>query len=811
MTDRELEGRLRAWYADEVGESETAPDDLRQIVATIPATTPAPLRPRDRRRGFTLLAVAAVLVVGGVLAAGSGFMRPAPKVTPAPNVAVVPTGSPAFDTPLPTSNLRPGSSIAFIRTVEKARDCLGSRTSCPTARLWIVGSDGRGAHELFPDGVTFQGDLTWTPDGTRLLYSDDDKYYMTDSNGSDPQPVDTGCADPCVRDSQFEFSNDGTKLVFIRESNGADGYAAPAVIATMDLATGRVVELRSSGWEGTAAPDWSPDGSRVLFFRYGEGDSNGPVAPRLSAVWLVDANGQNLQQVSPTDLAAEYPEWSPDGARILFESPDGDKRDLYTIRPDGTDVRRLTTDGVSASASWVADGRILFARGSSTPGSGGSVSWWTMDADGANAASLVPGDVVGAAQDDFRWNRPTWQPLGGAAIVPPPWTPATGVAVGPPAPTPQPTPTPSLSPGFAWTGSTTTGLGDQFGQSATLLADGRVLIAGGCGTASEVYDPATGVFTPTGSMAVARGASTVTLLPDGRVLVAGGYNCAAAGEDGMWASAELYDPLTGTFSPTGSMKAPRSQHTATLLADGRVLITGGLSGSSPPTGGGITLASYRTAATDDFLKTAEVYDPTTGKFSKTDSMSTPHRGHTATLLADGRVLVVGNGGETSAAGTAADVYDPATGTFSRTGSMKSGRWLHTATLLADGRLLILGGRTPKDSVRASAELYDPGSGRFTSAGSMGDGRQQHTATLLPDGRVFIAGGYWSDGQKWRVLSATEMYDPATGTFSPAGSMGAPRESHHAILLNDGRVLLVGGEDIGNSGGTGVTSAVLYQP
>ena len=252
---------------------------------------------------------------------------------------------------------------------------------------------------------------------------------------------------------------------------------------------------------------------------------------------------------------------------------------------------------------------------------------------------------------------------------------------------------PSLSPGFTWTGSQATNEGGPLGQSATLLADGRVLLAGGCGTAAEVYDPATGTFAPTGSMTASRGGTSATLLPDGHVLFAGGYNCAAAGEDGIWASAELYDPATGAFSPTGSMAAPRSQHTATLLADGRVLMAGGLSGSSPPAAGGVTLASYRTAATDAFLASAEIYDPTTGTFSRTDSMSTPHRGHTATLLRDGRVLIVGNGGETSAAGTAADVYDPKTGRFSRTGSMKFGRWLHTATLLADGRLLILGGRT----------------------------------------------------------------------------------------------------------------------
>ena len=141
--------------------------------------------------------------------------------------------------------------------------------------------------------------------------------------------------------------------------------------------------------------------------------------------------------------------------------------------------------------------------------------------------------------------------------------------------------------------------------------------------------------------------------------------------------------------------------------------------------------------------------------------------------------------------------------------MKTGRWLHTATLLQDGRVLVTGGRSPQDSVYKSAETYDPATGRFSSAGSMGDGRQQQTATLLADGRVFVAGGFWSDGQKYRALSSTEMFDPAAGKFSSAGSMGAPRYGHTATLLNDGRVLIAGGG--GNSGGVGVNPAVVYQP
>jgi Tol biopolymer transport system component len=825
MTDRELEQRLRAWYAAEVGESEKAPEDLRASLATIPSTTPVPLRPLARRRGLTLLGIAAVLVVGGAVAAGAGLLRFNTVKPPLPSTAVLTTQPPSetpAETPASTPNLRPGGLIAFTRNVEKPERKCTSRfnPNCPTPRIWLVNTDGTGAREL-QEGSGVQVLVGWSPDGSRLLYTDEGKLFVADADGGKPRPADTGCATPCAADTQASLSRDGRQLVFVRQSLDADGYVGPSAIATMDLESGRVATLNPTSPDGGAAPKWSPDGSRILFYVYGEKDSGGPVPPRLAALWLIDRDGQNLRQASPPELAAQDADWSPDGARIVFVSPnppgpidniaEADIGDIYTMRPDGSDVRRLTTDRTSKSPTWTADGRILYVRVASGAASG-TAGWWTMNADGTGAERLASPASIGVTADDLGFTDPVWQPLGGSAIVATPWGPPSQVAVGPPAPTPVPTVTPDLGPGFSWTGTTAMQEDSPLGETATLLADGWVLITAGCSTAAELYDPATGTFHGTGAMTAVRGGKTATRLRDGRVLITGGYNCAKAGEDGVWASAELYDPTTGTFSRTGSMRTPREFHTATLLADGRVLIAGGYTANRPPTGSLVKLASYPLAeSAASVLKSAEIYDPATGTFSRTGPMSTFRDHHTATLLNDGRVLVVGGGGEGYASSTSADVYDPSTGTFTKTGSMKQGRWLHTATLLGDGRVLVLGGRSPKDSVYKSAEIYDPDTGRFSPAGTMGEGRQQHTATRLPDGRVLITAGYWSDGQKWRVLTSAEMFDPATGKFGPIGSIGTPREGHNAVLLDDGRVLIVGGEDIGREGGVGVSSAVLYQP
>ena len=325
-----------------------------------------------------------------------------------------------------------------------------------------------------------------------------------------------------------------------------------------------------------------------------------------------------------------------------------------------------------------------------------------------------------------------------------------------------------------------------------LLDDGRVLVVGGdgldAGASAELYDPATETFSPTGRLSTARewssGASTTaTLLRDGRVLIAGGQD-----EDlAAIADAETYDPATGTFTPTGPMTSPRYGHTATLLADGRVLIRWGRIRHHDPGRGS------QFAMTD----TAELFDPATREFTATGPMPGPRLGHTATSLADGQVLVIGGRDNKGVVLRSAELYDPTTGTFQATGKLRVARSGQTATVLADGRVLVVGGDD-----RYTAELYDPAPGTFRRTGKP---RAAGTATLLRDGRVLIAG---SVDPSLGSLRSAELYDPDTGHFARAGRMVSARAAHAAILLPDGQVLLVGGYD---ESGYYLASAELFDP
>lgn len=373
-------------------------------------------------------------------------------------------------------------------------------------------------------------------------------------------------------------------------------------------------------------------------------------------------------------------------------------------------------------------------------------------------------------------------PLATAALYEP--APATSAA-------PRPGPKPSGT--FYPTGSPKVARGT--GATATLLADGRVLLAGGIGAAgnglasAELFDPVSGTFSLTGSMSTPRGGHTATLLRDGRVLITGGARVPNYGgpPPPTLASAELYDPATGRFSPTGSMRTAREFHTATLLADGRVLVTGGVAYQA-------TLAS------------AEVYDPTTGRFTQTGPMATGRAFHTATLLTDGRVLVAGGEGACSTGcptTASAELWNPASGTFSATGSLTTGRQMHTATRLQNGRVLVTGGGGPDGQDLASAELYEPDLGRFVAVGSMSAEREAASATLLPNGHVLVAGGSGD--------ASADVFDPAGETFGPAGFMVDVRWGQTATLLSDSRVLVVCGSSVGIASGGLLGSAELYLP
>jgi len=323
-------------------------------------------------------------------------------------------------------------------------------------------------------------------------------------------------------------------------------------------------------------------------------------------------------------------------------------------------------------------------------------------------------------------------------------------------------------------------------HSATLLPDGKVLLVGGLGYGLDYpdrYDPATSLFTTVSGSTVIRSSLTATSLPDGKVLIAGGSANGTFVND-----AEVYDPSTGTFSATGTMAQVRSGHTATLLNNGKVLITGGYG----------TVNFNNTT-----LSSVELYDPASGTFTATGSLSVARSGHTATLLANGKVLIAGGGTDYTSLPSSAELYDPETGLFSPTGSLVSARVAPTATLLTDGRILLTGGYNHVAGlILASAEIYDPSSGQFTAAGNMNSMREWHTATLLSDGTVLIVGGCADYVNPGVWLATAEIYDPVSGNFTSTGSLNQARQCHTATLLPNGQVLI--------AGGMGISSAELYQ-
>jgi hypothetical protein len=307
------------------------------------------------------------------------------------------------------------------------------------------------------------------------------------------------------------------------------------------------------------------------------------------------------------------------------------------------------------------------------------------------------------------------------------------------------------------------------GHTATLLEDGRVLIAGGMIhnheflDTAELYDSARRKFEPTGRMNIRRVGQVAALLNDGRVLIAGGWTGGATNE------AELYDPHIGKFTAVSPMNTARAGATATTLRDGRVLITGG-------------------GKADDRVgqRSAEFFDPATAKFISLTDMADARTEHTATLLADGRVLITGGMADHHVVATA-ELFDPKTNSFTAVDRLHTARYKHTAQLLGDGRVLIAGGADDRDwkGTLADAELYDPATRSFVPAASMSEKRFKlaHESALLPDGNVLIAGG----------SAKAEIYNVKQRAFTllPNGT-GTPQWFMTETALKNGEVLLLGG-------------------
>lgn len=346
----------------------------------------------------------------------------------------------------------------------------------------------------------------------------------------------------------------------------------------------------------------------------------------------------------------------------------------------------------------------------------------------------------------------------------------------------------------------------RFGHSAVLLRTGQVLLIGGQGNgvldSAELYDPADNSWKPTLSSKLnsARFRFTATLLNTGRVLVSGGQNAS-----GYLRSAELYDQVTRVWAPLPNTSEARAEHTATLLNDGQVLVTGGFNGTAS-------------------VKTAELFDPNTNRWRRTGDLATPRRQHTATRLADGTVLVAG-GANGTAGLNSVEIYNPLRNTWAATGALNIGRRGHTANLLPNGSVLVVGGVEPGGKTLDSAESYDLVKRGWASATQgppftsqtfvLVDGRSEQTATLLPNGKVLFAGGLSTSNT---TLKSTELYEYALGkwevTRNSANSttqMFSERALHTATLLPNGKVLVAGGLAVAATAQVALSTAELFDP
>jgi N-acetylneuraminic acid mutarotase len=333
---------------------------------------------------------------------------------------------------------------------------------------------------------------------------------------------------------------------------------------------------------------------------------------------------------------------------------------------------------------------------------------------------------------------------------------------------------PATSVHGGWSSAPAMGAGRGY-QTSTLLPNGKVLVVAGSQSnrmlaSAELYDPRTRRWSSAGTLITARSLHTATLLKSGKVLIVGGSQVSPS-YLGSLATAEIYDPQTNSWALAASMHTPRSYHTATLLADGRVLVVGGIEAANDVTG--------------TVLASAELYDPVTDTWTVAAPMPGARAKHVAVLLADDRVLIIGGTGANYFAYSGyfrtAELYDPATDSWSPAASMNYARINATGTLLPDGRVLVVG----DDGVNeGTAETFDPQSDQWSLIPDSGVGRAEHVAVALRNGTVLVVGGIGE--------TSAQLFDWRRNAWSSAGALSVIRASATATVLDDGTVLVAGG-------------------
>ncbi|HXO59722.1 MAG TPA: kelch repeat-containing protein [Candidatus Acidoferrum sp.] len=354
-------------------------------------------------------------------------------------------------------------------------------------------------------------------------------------------------------------------------------------------------------------------------------------------------------------------------------------------------------------------------------------------------------------------------------------------------------------------------------HTATLLPNGKVLVVGGRGLLSmpspwgqpasaiasaELYDPKTRRWSSAGSLSVPRFGHTATLLSNGKVLVAGGNsavpNSSYPSGAGSLSSAELYDPQTNSWSLAASMRNARAFHTATLLGDGRVLVAGGL----VVAGGGQSSTEYPGSV----LASAELYDPVADTWTPTTPMPLAATSQSATLLFDHRALVIGGvdrfldypiGSSPPIGVRAAELFDPSTNSWSLAPSMSHERISPSITLLPNHQVLVVGDNGPNEN---TAEIFDPAAEQWSPAPKPAADRAGHVAALLHSGAVLVAGGLGE--------TSAELFDWRRNDWTSAGTLNLIRSGATATVLGDGKVLVAGGF---GSGAIAWAGAELYDP